>query len=337
VVLLGVLALGESRWAALAAGLAAAWRPELVPWALTLSLARARVAEVPSGSTNTGKLSQLAFTLGLSLGPALLVALARLWIFGSPLPLAAVAKPSDFAHGLRYVLGGLALSGPPWLLVGARVYRGLPRRVAAFGYATLAHAGSLLLAGGDWMSFFRLWTPVLPGVVLLGAYLAPRATLRGVALRLFAVWASSSLLWIYQSGDARGVARARERLIAEAKPTLARAGVVAAVDVGWVGAATGAQVVDLAGVTDPSIARLPGGHTTKRVPSALLLERGVGTLVLLLADSEPLRTPWHSSRFYYGVDQALARSLSDIPFAPAAVIPLAGTHKQYVLLERRTR
>ena len=39
VVLLGVLALGESRWAALAAGLAAAWRPELVPWALVLSLA----------------------------------------------------------------------------------------------------------------------------------------------------------------------------------------------------------------------------------------------------------------------------------------------------------
>jgi hypothetical protein len=56
---------------------------------------------------------------------------------------------------------------------------------------------------------------------------------------------------------------------------------VATLDVGWVGAALpGAEIVDLAGVTDPEIAALPGGHTSKRVDAAMLLARRVVHVLL---------------------------------------------------------
>ena len=56
---------------------------------------------------------------------------------------------------------------------------------------------------------------------------------------------------------------------------------MASLDAGWVGAATPARVVDLAGLTDLAIASLPGGHTSKRVTGAMLSDRNVDALVLL--------------------------------------------------------
>jgi hypothetical protein len=82
-------------------------------------------------------------------------------------------------------------------------------------------------------------------------------------------------------GDARGVVPVRAALIEEARGALAGRKAVAALDVGWVSAAIPGTVVDLAGLTDPAIAALPGGHTSKRVTAALLDAHGVDTLVLL--------------------------------------------------------
>ena len=67
--------------------------------------------------------------------------------------------------------------------------------------------------------------------------------------------------------------------MADARPLLEGASRVAALDVGWVGAATDADVVDLAGLTDPEIAALPGGHTSKRVDAMFLLARDPDVLV----------------------------------------------------------
>ena len=55
---------------------------------------------------------------------------------------------------------------------------------------------------------------------------------------------------------------------------------VAALDVGWVSAATEADIVDLAGLTDPEVATLPGGHTSKRVDARFLLAREPDTLLV---------------------------------------------------------
>jgi hypothetical protein len=73
----------------------------------------------------------------------------------------------------------------------------------------------------------------------------------------------------------------RLRLVAEARPHLQGARAVATLDVGWVSLATSAPIVDLAGVTDESVAMLRGGHTSKRIDDALLRQRQVDALVLM--------------------------------------------------------
>lgn len=333
VTLLCVLALGHGRWSMLMAGLGAALRPELVPWAVAVALLGERAR---GGAETSGAPGRWLVALAAALGPALCVALVRLVAFGSPVPLAALAKPSDFSHGARYVGVALLLSGPPWLLVGFGAYRQLPARARVFGVAFLVHGASLVLAGGDWMSFFRLLVPVLPSVIYVGAELAARSPAYANAARLVLVVASSSVLWLMKAGEARGVAAAREALIRAARPVLADAGAVAAVDVGWVSAATAARVVDLAGVTDPVVAALRGGHTTRRVPSSLLVQRKVDTLVMLLERGESVREPWYESRFSYGVEHALAYEVRDLDFQPVALLPLAGTGKHYVVLRSRS-
>ena len=73
----------------------------------------------------------------------------------------------------------------------------------------------------------------------------------------------------------------RAQLIARASPLLAGAQRVASVDIGWVAVAADRQVVDLAGLTDPEVAYLSGGHTSKRLPLDFLTRRQVDALVQL--------------------------------------------------------
>jgi hypothetical protein len=91
----------------------------------------------------------------------------------------------------------------------------------------------------------------------------------------------------------------RMSLISAATAPLAGAERVAALDIGWVGAATSADVIDLAGVTDPEIAALPGGHTSKAVSGALLERRRADRIVvrvhpsqLLTVEKKLLRDPY---------------------------------------------
>lgn len=334
VVLLGVLALTRSRWAPLAQGCAAAWRPELVPWAVGVSLARALTEEGnEQGNPKGRRPARIAEGLVLAIAPAALVAAIRWVTFGTPVPLAATAKPSDFSAGLQYAVGALLLSGPPWLLLGFGAYRRMPAHARIWLYGFAVHWLAVILAGGDWMSFFRLFAPVLPSVIWLGAELQERSNLRALAARAALVLGSSGLVWFYKAADARAVVSARNELIESARPELGSSSVVAAVDIGWVGAATSATLVDLAGVTDPRIAPLPGGHTTKRVPSSLLIQRRVDTLVFLLAEGATLGSPWYTSDFYYGVDAELAHAARDLGFEPALVLPLPRTQKHYVVLK----
>lgn len=333
VTLLAVLALVRSRWAAAAAGAAAAWRPELLPWALTLAVGGA-LAPSPGGDERA-RPRRVVEALALAVAPAVLFGAARWVSFGTPVPLAAVAKPSDFSLGLRYVLGALCLAGPPWLLLGSRAYRRLPVRARVWLVAFAVHCAAVLLAGGDWMSFYRLFVPVLPSVIAVGALLQQHSTLVAGVGRAVPVLFVSGALWWYQAADARAVSAARAQLIETARPLLGSSSVIAGVDIGWLGAAAPeATIVDLAGVTDPTIAPLPGGHTTKRVPSSLLVHRDVDTLVLLLADHEKLQTPWYDSAFHYGVDALLGSTAHDLGFEPVGQVPLPRTPRSYVVLRR---
>ena len=322
---LATVALGRSlRWLG-AAGLAAAWRPELLPWAVVLAVGRVVVVgEWPRGLPRA--LSWVAV-------PLVLITLVRFVYFGSPTPLAVLAKPSDLRHGVLYVAGALLWTGLPVLAIAPHALRRSPRAmvlVAAF----IVHLVALVGAGGDWMALFRLVVPTLPSLVLVGALTAEHGAWWSTVARVAVAFAIGGTLFAVLGPDARGVAEHRRRLIEQAAPLLDGAKRVAAADVGWVGAATSADVVDLAGITDPTIAVLPGGHTTKQVSPDLLRRRDVDHVVLLLAPGVEAGEDWTGLDFAKGVEARVADEAAAEGYRLEASIALGGTRQRYLVVSR---
>jgi hypothetical protein len=143
--------------------------------------------------------------------------------------------------------------------------------------------------------------------------------------------------------DASVVGSYRQRLILELRQQIRPQDVVAAVDVGWVGAAHEGEVVDLAGVTDLRVAGLPGGHTTKRIPDSLFRRRKVTKVLLLLPqgvddrNSALAQGTWKESSFARPVESRVA-VLPTIRknFSPAGIIT-ANPNLRYLLLTREGR
>jgi hypothetical protein len=127
--------------------------------------------------------------------------------------------------------------------------------------------------------------------------------------------------------------------VAAARPWLERAQRVAALDVGRLGAATEADIVDLAGVTDPEIAVLPGGHTSKRVSAMFLLGRRPDTLILYAPDGLPggALDAWRDAVYPRLVEARLARD--DViarHFRPRTWLALGTRGAGYVVLRRES-
>ncbi|WP_438020689.1 hypothetical protein WMF18_17145 [Sorangium sp. So ce315] len=354
-------ALGRALAGAACAGIAAALRPELLPFALVVALAaqaaprREGEGEAPPGREGEApgregeapgreaegdtppRPSRPAWAralaaLALAGAPFVAVALTRLAIFGRAAPLAALAKAPDAALGARYALACFLLTGPV-ALVAPLAWRALPAWPRGLLAAVAVHFLAVAAAGGDWMPLSRLVVPALPAVVLAAAHVASAADARATALRIALALAGEIFVMARVGPTAARVGAERLRVVEELRGALAGAEVVAALDIGWLGAATSATLVDLAGVTDPAVAALPGGHTTKRIPGALLDARGVDALVLLLAEGQALASPWTASRFARGVEQRLARLPgAGEAFAPAAVSGVP--HLRYVVLRR---
>ncbi|WP_437737849.1 hypothetical protein [Sorangium sp. So ce1335] len=354
-------ALGRALAGAACAGVAAALRPELLPFALVVALAAQaaprrggeRGATPRGGHEDGGEATprgehegrgeatprpsppawaRALAALALAGAPFVAVALTRLAIFGRAAPLAALAKAPDAALGARYALACLLLTGPV-ALVAPLAWRALPAWPRGLLAAVAVHFLAVAAAGGDWMPLSRLVVPALPAVVLAAAHVASVADARVTAPRIALALAGELFVMARVGPTAARVGAERLRVVEELRGALAGAEVVAALDIGWLGAATGATLVDLAGVTDPAIAALPGGHTTKRIPGALLDARGVDALVLLLAEGQALASPWTASRFARGVEQRLAR----LPGAGEAFAPVAVSgvpHLRYVVLRR---
>ena len=127
--------------------------------------------------------------------------------------------------------------------------------------------------------------------MLVGAGLLAATAPRVAALRLVPVFACAALLHAGRGAATRAVRAERAPLVAALPALLEPARRVATLDVGWVGAAGDYSVIDLAGVTDPEVAYLPGGHTSKRLPPDFLERRRVDALVLLAPTprTEPAR------------------------------------------------
>ncbi|MBX3230041.1 MAG: hypothetical protein KIT84_25595 [Labilithrix sp.] len=280
--------------AGLLAGLAASLRPELTPWALTIAVG-ATIARAEA------RRRALALPALFAFAPFAVCTLVRVVAFGRAAPLAVLAKPSDAAHGVVYAVAAVVVALLPLLVLAPLALRRATARARSLVVALLVHALVLVAVGGDWMPFARLIVPIVPGLVLAAADVAAVAHRAVTLARL----AAAATLGVYLAANAapagRHVDPDRRVLVASARPVLASSKVVAALDVGWVGAATEARVVDLAGLTDPSVAVLPGGHTSKAVDVAMLLDRDVDTVVLYApprhVEQRILRAPLFRERF----------------------------------------
>ncbi len=211
----------------------------------------------------------------------------RWTMFGSVVPLAFYAKQGSLEHGLDYAARGAAIAfgvfGLPLLWLG--LMRG--RSDDRWAFAVIAaHFVAVVLAGGDWMPGFRLFAPVLPlaiGLIAVGtARAVPSRPMRFAACGLAAATAAVFALdlatrmpeWSAVQASREGAGRAlAERLKASVKRA-------ALVDIGFLGYASGVEIVDLGGITDPEIARMPGGHLDKAVSDAWLAARAPDALVL---------------------------------------------------------
>jgi len=285
-----------------------------------------------------------AFGVALALGLGVLA--YRLAFFGHALPLALAAKPGELAWGVRYAaLGALVTTGGAGLALAAFAggrARGGERWLLA---AVVVHLCAVALAGGDWMPGFRLLAPILPIVALLAGVRAARgftlARSRGVrvilALAVLLAVAVPALDLAAQLPEVRAAGEARERVGRPlARFLAANARNVALVDVGFLAWAGGFDVVDLGGITDDGVARMPGPHLGKRIDAAWLLARAPDALVLHAAvppevDADgALRTlaGYPVERRVAAMPEVRAR------FRVARVVPYAPGYVYVVLLPR---
>ena len=321
------LALSGRWWGALSVGVAAAWRPEIIPYAVVLA---------PGLALGRGGSRRVVALHGaLAVSPAIVTGAVRAAVFGSVAPLAVLAKPSDLGHGVFYVAAALIWTGIPVLVMAPWTVRRLPKCHRAILAAFTAHCLALVLAGGDWMSLFRLVAPVLPSLLLTAAAITEAGPGRATAVRVALGCVASVLLLVDLAPSARSVFRNRLALIRSAEPELERARRVAAVDVGWVGAATRATVIDLSGITDPTVAVLPGGHTSKRIDAGFLKRRGVDHAVLLMPPGASLESPWYRSTFSYAVERQVVAQSRELGLHPVAQLPVGQTGRTYLLLRMK--
>jgi hypothetical protein len=321
-----VLVAHRPRSAALLAGLAASLRPEMAPWACVLAIG----VEVAGGR----RVARGVVGGALALAPFVLCAAVRALVWGRPAPLAVMAKPSDLSHGLAYAGAACVVTLAPIWVLAPMALRRSPVALAIV-IAAAAHVAAIAVVGGDWMPYARLMVPVAPSLIYAGVLASAHARPLATGARSVVAVVLGGLLLARGGSEGRRVGADRGALIAAATPALAGARCVAALDVGWVGATTEAEIVDLAGLTDPEIAALPGGHTSKRVDGMFLRSRGADALLLYapagLPDDDLER--WASALYPRVVEARLVRDpVITRHFAPAAWLPLGGKSAGYVLL-----
>jgi hypothetical protein len=294
------------------------------------------VARSGAGDAATSARALLS-RLALAAAPTLVVAAARLAAFGRPSPLSWAAKAPDPAHGLAYA-GAAALLGGSMAVLAPLALARADRWTRSLALAVAVHVAAMALAGGDWMPLARLAVPALPVATMAAARLVAQGGRWPAGLAALAVAVGLQIFGAWRAWPAvAGVVPARDRLVEEMRPVLASRRVIASIDVGWVGlAAEHARLVDLAGVTDPSVAALRFGHTSRELPRRMLADRGVDAVVLLLAPDERRvgEVPWTQLRFARGTERWIASMPGieeelELAFASA-------TSLRYVVLVRRS-
>jgi hypothetical protein len=302
---------GRGRRSAVWIGIATLLRPEapLIALAFTLDLLLPGDDAAPAIRRPIAGAAAWIGRVALFFVPFL--AFRRLY-FGAWLPMTYYAKTGGdlirrIDEGWNYTLRFLSQVGPGFggtspilagaglLILLALLAWSLPRpRLRPAGLAVLSIAIAVLIEGGDWMVLHRFW---VPGLVLLAPLLAVaghdlarlnRRLVPAVAACGALLFASFVIAGVRERAGANGLAvngagyrQAHEAvgrfLLQHAAPD----DMVALMDIGIIGYISGIRVFDITGLTEPSVARSPGGFLRKEYPAELVLDRRPRFIVLV--------------------------------------------------------
>jgi arabinofuranosyltransferase len=235
------------------------------------------------------------------------------------LPFLASLAPSFGSIALPAATAGLAM-------LFALLAWALPRPGLRSAALLICGIGAgVLLDGGDWMFLHRFWVPALPPLILLLAAAAralaaagasgttpaagaarPRRATIAITAAAVVLGASYVTYGVSERNGPEGLLvnaagyRFAHHEVADFLKERAHPGdVVALMDVGIIGYESGLGVIDISGLTDPRVARAPGGFLDKQYPVASLLAAAPRFFVLvngfsmdeaILADPEFQRT-----------------------------------------------
>ena len=327
---------------ALAAAVAFLLRPEaglLALWGLAALAAAPAAPPTPAAPSARRAVLLAGALLAALLAPYLLW---KYWYFHSLLPNTLGAKSPDRAAGLRY-LGVWLGSAGGLLAMSASGLRSMRRPDRWLLGLVALHSLAVVLEGGDWMFGARLLLPSLPCLAIVFEGRVRPQLARPGAWRLAAF--AAALLWAGQNlREGARISHANELTAPQdlahsaiARELLGRgARSVALHDIGVFGYAVPAMTIhDLGGLTDPVLARYPGGMGRKRIDDAWLALRAPD-LVLLNAfpvgapgDPRPtIRVQWPVERRLMALRAFRER------YVPECVASVAGYH---LLLAYRRR
>ncbi len=202
--------------------------------------------------------------------------------YGTWLPNTFSAKTGDLngqiAAGTAYARQYFDHVGPVLLMAFGGLGLGIvkkSRELLSIAIVTLAALGYVILVGGDWMPFFRFMAPFEAFCFLLidapvRAVVDQKERAPVLAMALFGA--------IVVAQRAQSFSEGRNKIIKDDKvfwdsaaggvakwfaENNAPPGPIAVADIGEIGYKTNFPVIDLLGLVDPVISKLPGGYTHK--------------------------------------------------------------------------
>lgn len=273
-------------WSGVALAAAGLTRPEAPMFAgLLLLFLSGHVPEKGSKTSPFEKRSLLRAALFVA--PVAAHVIFRRAYYGTWLPNTFQAKTGNLDQqiegGLRYLTQYIDHTGPALLFAFGGAGLAIARRrrdlgaIASIAFAVPAY---VLLVGGDWMPYFRFLAPFEPFAFLLvdvavreGLENAPRlrkpmGALASAALGVFALYTAWSRGRAFSEGtraieDERRFWTSAAGGVAGWFAEHGERGTIAVADMGYIAYATDYPILDLLGLVDPVISKLPGGYTNK--------------------------------------------------------------------------
>jgi hypothetical protein len=277
-------------WAGVAAASALPWaRPEAAVFPLIWVI----VYGFDRGLVQRRRL--LLAVCGFCLSLSVLLGL-RLAIFGDLLPNTYYAKLPDRLRGLQYVIdllstswaGSLVFLGALGAACGGRIHKAWLVTAAIF---LVVAAGE----GGDWMPLGRFAIPAFGALAVAasglfatrskGAHAA--AALAGI-VALYGSYERTSFHLTSMHNARRTLTYEYQWFSSWLEQTPARS--IALMDIGLVGFQNDIAIVDLAGLTDRTLARMSGHHLRKKIDPAYIIDKRPD-LVVVRVEKPPFSTP----------------------------------------------